>query len=211
MKQGILTILLFFIGLSIYAQTNEDKQTADVIQFTGVVLSADSAAIPGVHIYTPIYGRGTSTNVYGFFSMPVLEGDSLIISSIGFKKSQYVVPSIKGQTLKVIITLEPDTTELDEVRVYNMPPTSEAFKQAVLAMQLPEEFANMNDNLSPATMHELMKRLPADGSSNHMWFTRQQANYQRTRNSVPVSPLINPMAWVEVFRSIKRGDFKNRD
>ncbi len=194
-----------------FGQSTAVEKEAKVIQFTGVILDSDSGAIPGVHIYTPIYGRGTTTNIYGFFSMPALEGDSLIISAVGFKKSRYVVPAIKTQTLKVIFKLEADTTQLQEVRVYNMPPTAEAFKQAVLAMQLPTEYNNMTNNLSPATLHELMERLPADGSSNHMWFTQQQANYQRTRNSVPINPLLNPMAWVELFRSIKRGDFKNDD
>ncbi|GAB3331236.1 hypothetical protein GCM10027429_09360 [Marivirga atlantica] len=214
MKCIFYTIVVFLlIGSTAFAQdaaSNAD-QDSKVIQFTGVVLDADSSSIPGVHIYTPVYGRGTSTNVYGFFSMPALEGDSLIISAVGFKKSRYIVPEINGQTLKVIITLEADTTELDEVRVYNMPPTAEAFKQAVLAMQLPSEYGNITNNLSPATMQELMKRLPPDGSSNHRWFTQQQAAYQQRRYSAPVNPLLNPMAWVELFRSIKRGDFENND
>jgi hypothetical protein len=206
-----LIILCVFIQLKSIAQETTKNETTKVIQFTGVVLNADSVYIPGVHIYTPVYGRGTSTNVYGFFSMPALEGDSLIISAVGYKKSFYKIPEIKGQTLRAIISLEVDTTELKEVMVYNLPPTAQAFKQAVLAMRLPDEYNNINENLSPKIMQELLKNLPADGSSNHQWFIQQQANYQRTRYSYPVNPLLNPMAWVELFRSIKRGDFKNDD
>ncbi|MFQ3213302.1 MAG: hypothetical protein ACJAT1_001899 [Marivirga sp.] len=206
-----LIILCVFIQLKSIAQETTDNEPTKVIQFTGVVLNADSVYIPGVHIYTPVYGRGTSTNVYGFFSMPALEGDSLIISAIGYKKSFYKIPKINGQTLKAIISLEADTTELKEVLVYNLPPTAKAFKQAVLAMRLPAEYNNINENLSPEIMQELLKNLPADGSSNHQWFIQQQAHYQQTRYSYPVNPLLNPMAWVELFRSIKRGDFKNDD
>ncbi|MBK6267171.1 carboxypeptidase-like regulatory domain-containing protein [Marivirga sp. S37H4] len=204
---AFLIFLMPFLGFS----QDEGKSTQEVIQFTGVVLDQDSAGVPGVHIYTPVFGRGTSTNSYGFFSMPALEGDSLIISAVGFKKSKYIIPQVKGQTLKVIFTLKADTTVLNEVQVYNLPPTADAFKKAILAMQLPTQYDNINKNMDPAVLKEMYMNLPADGSMNHRWFVQQQAYYDRTRNSVPVNPLLNPMAWVELFRSIKRGDFNNNN
>jgi len=191
--------------------SQEKPEAEKVIQFTGVVLDEDSASIPGVHIYTPVYGRGTSTNQYGFFSMPALEGDSLVISAVGFKKATYVVPEIKTSTLKVIFRLESDTEMLNEVQVYNMPPTAEAFKKAVLAVRLPSDYENISKNLDPATLQEMYKSLPADGSMNHRWFVQQQAYYNQTKNSVRINPLLNPMSWVEIFRAIKRGDFSNND
>lgn len=208
MKHLIATFFLLSLPFLGWSQ-DSDESAQEVIQFTGVVLDQDSVGVPGVHIYTPIYGRGTSTNSYGFFSMPALEGDSLIISAVGFKKSRYVIPEIDGQTLKVIFRLIPDTTVLNEVQVYNLPPTADAFKKAILAMQLPSQYDNINRNLDPAVLKEMYMTLPADGSMNHRWFVQQQAIYDRTRNSVPVNPLLNPMAWVELFKSIKRGDFKN--
>jgi hypothetical protein len=206
------TILSFVLLLSPFLSFSQEESENDkVIQFTGVVLDQDSASIPGVHIYTPIFGRGTSTNQYGFFSMPALEGDSLVISAVGFKKATYVVPEIKTNTLRVIFKLESDSEMLNEVQVYNMPPTAEAFKQAVLAVRLPSDFDNVNRNLDPATLQEMYRSLPADGSMNHRWFVQQQAFYDQTRNSVRINPLLNPMSWVEIFRSIKRGDFTNND
>ena len=63
-----------------------DETAPKVIQFTGVIFANDSASVvPGVHVYVPKGGRGTTTNPYGFFSMPVLEGDSIIVSAIGFE------------------------------------------------------------------------------------------------------------------------------
>ncbi|SMG50578.1 CarboxypepD_reg-like domain-containing protein [Marivirga sericea] len=195
-----------FMGMS-----QDEAENDKVIQFTGVVLDEDSASIPGVHIYTPVFGRGTSTNQYGFFSMPALEGDSLVISAVGFKKATYVVPKIKTNTLKVIFKLESDQEMLNEVQVYNMPPTVEAFKQAVLAVRLPSDFDNVNRNLDPATLQEMYRTLPADGSMNHRWFVQQQAFYDQTKNSVRINPLLSPMSWVEIFRAIKRGDFTNNN
>lgn len=208
-KLSISLTFLFFSFIS-YSQVVENEKEK-VIQFTGVVLDQDSSAIPGVHIYTPVFGRGTSTNQYGFFSMPALEGDSLVISVVGFKKATYVVPKIKTSTLKVVFQLEQDTELMDEVQVYNMPPTAEAFKKAVLAVQLPQNYSNIDKNLDPATLQKMYKTLPADGSMNHRWFVQQQAYYNQTKNSVRINPLLNPMSWVEIFRAIKRGDFTNDD
>jgi len=208
-KNTILSLFLLIFPYLVFSQEKPD--TEKVIQFTGVVLDEDSASIPGVHIYTPVYGRGTSTNQYGFFSMPALEGDSLVISAVGFKKATYVVPEIKTSTLKVIFRLESDTEMLNEVQVYNMPPTAEAFKKAVLAVRLPSSYENINKNLDPATLQEMYKSLPADGSMNHRWFVQQQAYYNQTKNSVRINPLLNPMSWVEIFRAIKNGDFSNND
>ncbi|WP_085518823.1 carboxypeptidase-like regulatory domain-containing protein [Marivirga sericea] len=202
----LILLLMPFMGMS-----QDEAENDKVIQFTGVVLDEDSASIPGVHIYTPVFGRGTSTNQYGFFSMPALEGDSLVISAVGFKKATYVVPKIKTNTLKVIFKLESDQEMLNEVQVYNMPPTVEAFKQAVLAVRLPSDFDNVNRNLDPATLQEMYRTLPADGSMNHRWFVQQQAFYDQTKNSVRINPLLSPMSWVEIFRAIKRGDFTNNN
>lgn len=209
LKKSILLLLIVFVPFFGFSQ--EEEKADKVIQFTGVVLDQDSVSIPGVHIYTPVYGRGTSTNEYGFFSMPALEGDSLVISAVGFKKATYVVPEIKTSTLRVVFQLEQDTEMLNEVQVYNMPPTAEAFKKAVLAVRLPSEYNNINKNLDPATLQEMYKTLPADGSMNHRWFVQQQAFYDQTKNSVRINPLLNPMSWVEIFRAIKNGDFTNND
>ncbi|WKK85916.1 carboxypeptidase-like regulatory domain-containing protein [Marivirga arenosa] len=209
LKKSILLLLIVFVPFFGFSQ--EEEKSDKVIQFTGVVLDQDSVSIPGVHIYTPVYGRGTSTNEYGFFSMPALEGDSLVISAVGFKKATYVVPEIKTSTLRVVFQLEQDTEMLNEVQVYNMPPTAEAFKKAVLAVRLPSEYSNINKNLDPATLQEMYKTLPADGSMNHRWFVQQQAFYDQTKNSVRINPLLNPMSWVEIFRAIKNGDFTNND
>lgn len=207
-KHTILAVIFLLLPFLSFAQS-EESESEKVIQFTGVILDEDSAAVPGVHIYTPVYGRGTSTNQYGFFSMPALEGDSLVISAVGFKKAKYIVPATDRTTLKVIFKLKPDIEFMKEVQVYNMPPTAKEFKKAVLALRLPDEYDHMAKNLDPATLQEMYRSLPADGSMNHRWFVRQQAFHNQTKNSVRVNPLLNPMAWVELFRAIKNGDFKN--
>ncbi|MEP0711653.1 MAG: carboxypeptidase-like regulatory domain-containing protein, partial [Algoriphagus sp.] len=75
---------IFFLSLEVNAQDVQEKK---VIQLSGIILNADSTdAVPGVNIYVPTKGRGTSSGRFGYFSMPVLEGDSVVFSFIGLKK-----------------------------------------------------------------------------------------------------------------------------
>jgi len=56
-----------------------------------------------------------------------------------------------------------------------------------------------------AILQSMLKDLPDDGSMNHRWFVNQQINANRTRNSIPTNPLLNPFAWAEIYRAIKEG------
>ena len=72
---------------------------------SGVVVGADSiSGVGGVHIYVPKAGRGTTSNPYGYFTMPVLEDDSLIISAVGYQKQNLIVPGDKGESISLVKT-----------------------------------------------------------------------------------------------------------
>ena len=93
-----------------------------IIQMSGVVVGADSiSGVGGVHIYVPKAGRGTTSNPYGYFTKPVLEEDSLIISAVGYQKQNLIVPGDKGESISLIIELKPDTTILPELEIFPYP------------------------------------------------------------------------------------------
>ena len=80
-------VLLVIIGSAVSASAQYQRR---VVQLSGVVIGMDSSrAIPGVHVYVPKAGRGCVTNNAGFFSMPVLTGDSVVISAVGFVRQHY--------------------------------------------------------------------------------------------------------------------------
>ena len=92
-------LLLLIAGAEVSAQYQKR-----VIQLSGVVIGSDSSrAIPGVHVYVPKAGRGDVTNNAGFFSMPVLVGDSVVISAVGFVRQHYIVPPHPSDFLTLII------------------------------------------------------------------------------------------------------------
>jgi hypothetical protein len=194
--------VVILTGLHIQAQSLSEKR---VIQFTGVVFTGDSATvIPGVHIYLPKGGRGTTSNPYGFFSMPAVEGDSIVFSAVGFERTYYVVPKHElDHSLKLLVYLTEDITYLEEVAVFPYP--SEAtFKAAVLAVQLPDGSYGMSEWLNSEIMRSMYWRLPASGNENHRYFMQEQMNYNNYRNGPASNALLNPFAWNTFIRSLKK-------
>ena len=183
-----------------------------VIQFSGVVIGEDSTSgVPGVHVYVPKAGRGTTSNQYGYFTMPVLMGDSVVISAIGYQKQYYIIPSDKGQSITAIIELLADTTYLPTVEIFPYP-TEALFKEAILALQLPEQLDKDSPNMGEDVLARMFRDMPMDGSMNHSYYMEQQFFQMHNRFSDPRynNPLLNPFNWGKFIQSIKRGDLKKK-
>ena len=194
--------LLLFFGLS--AQEADQKK---VIQFTGVIFGMDSTTVmPGTHIYVPKAGRGTTSNPYGFFSMPVVEGDSVVFSAVGYKRAFYIVPNHEGESsLRVMITLKEDITFLEEVEIRPYP-TESMFKEALITMELPhqKEYANIYQWLNSDIMTQAYLDLPASPNANHQYFMKLQQQSYINRYSPPQNNFLNPFAWRQFINSLKR-------
>jgi len=203
-------LLTCFIILSLASLGfGQDPESRQVIQFTGVVFESDSTTVvPGVHIYIPKSGRGTTTNPYGFFSMPVLEGDSIIFSAIGYKRISYKVPAHdKESSLRVVVTLQDDITFLEEVEIRPYP-TEAMFKEALITMELPhqKEYANVYQWLRSEYMVTAYQTLPASPNSNARYMINQQQQAYINRYTMPVNNFLNPFAWAQFINSLKKNN-----
>lgn len=183
-------------------------QQKRVIQLSGVVLGQDDRdsvlTLPGVHVYVPKAGRGQTTNSVGFFSMPVLVGDEIVISYVGFERQQFVVPENATEYQTIIVTLVQDTTMLQEVVI--MPfPTEEVFKQAVLALNIPLEDGQIDKkNLNAQLLALMMKSTPMDGYQNQRYYLNQWASSATSRYQPVTNPFLNPFNWAKFFTSLKK-------
>ena len=78
------------VGAHDLQRAGADKRR--IIQLSGIVLGEDGVSgLPGAHVYVPLAGRGTSTQP-NVFSMAVMEGDGVVISSVGYVRRHYIVP-----------------------------------------------------------------------------------------------------------------------
>ena len=180
-----------------------------IIQLSGIVLGEDSVSgLPGVHVYVPKAGRGTSTQPNGFFSMPVLVGDSVVISSVGYIRRHYIVPESPDEFMTIIIEMATDNTFLRDVVI--MPfPTEEVFKQAVLALNVPlNENGIDKRNLNAELMALMMQNTPMDGNLNYRYYMNQYNQSISDRSQVRVNPFLNPFNWARFFRDLKQNKKK---
>lgn len=205
-----LFFTLFILGIEDgFAQDREKK----VIQLSGIILNADSTdAVPGVNVYVPKKGRGTSSGRYGYFSMPVLEGDSVIFSFIGLRKQSFKVPEkVEDDKISLILTMQVDEIALAEIEV--MPyPTEDEFKRQVLAMNYEAPMAiDRTGNLSPETLLRYAEAMPASGNENMRYFQQGQVMQIQDRYGPRPFTLMDPFAWSKFIQSIKRGDLKKKD
>jgi hypothetical protein len=175
-----------------------------VVQFTGIVASGDSLlGVPGATVYVPKAGRGTTTNAYGYFSLPVLAGDSVVVRSLGYRNQTIVVPDdYQRQSFSVIISLKEDPTVLPEVRVFPYA-TEKEFKRAFLALRMPNERGSAAaENLN----EDLMRRI---------FNSQQQYDLDRRMGVAPNpqsnNPLLNPFSWLQLVKQVKNGEFKKKE
>tara|TARA_B110000003_G_scaffold81013_1_gene82734 strand:- start:1805 stop:2449 length:645 start_codon:yes stop_codon:yes gene_type:complete len=211
-NKTLILNLIVIISLTIVFDSFSQGQKK-IIQLSGVVVGQDSiSGVGGVHVYVPKAGRGTTSNPYGYFAMPVLAEDSIIVSAIGYQKQSFIMPGDKGVSVTLFIELKPDTTILPELEIFPYP-TEELFKKAVLAVELPNrrDIENLEKSLDKDLLRRMYNNEPMSANMNYKYFMDQQMMATSTKYQLPSNPLLNPFAWVKFIKAIKRGDFKRKD
>ena len=211
--QGLVfavSLLLLVVGAIIPGNAQTKKR---VIQLSGVVMEEDSVSgvpVPGVHVYVPKAGRGTTTNGMGFFSMPVLEGDEIIVSAVGYEHQNVTVGSDWPEYQTIIITLTQDTTFLPTVDFFAFP-TEEVFKQAVLAMNMPLDNNGIDKrNFNEELLALMIKTTPMDGYQNQRYYLDQWANSATSKFQPVTNPFLNVFNWAKFFSGLKENDSKKK-
>jgi len=208
-----ITIRVFFLlaialSFGVFHESSAQNQKR-VIQLSGVILDQDSViALPGVHVYVPKAGRGTSTNGAGFFSMPVLVGDSVVVSSIGYQRQHYIVPNHPSDFLTVIVEMVEDVTYLREITITPFP-TEEVFKQAVLALNIPLDERNIDKKNLNAELFALMARsAPMGAELNYRYYMDQTIAGYTSKFQPVTNPFLNPFNWAKFFKDMKKNKTK---
>ncbi|MBL0740240.1 carboxypeptidase-like regulatory domain-containing protein [Chryseolinea lacunae] len=208
-KHAIGFAFLFSLIFGALETAVAQQQKKRVIQLSGVVLEEDSAAnnsrpLAGVHVYVPKAGRGTTTNGMGFFSMPVLENDEIVVSSVGFQKQHFTVPAGSPEYQTIVVTMVMDTTYLQEIVIIPFP-TEEVFKQAVLALNMPVDDNGVDKrNFNQELMALMVKTAPMDGYQNQRYYLDQWAGSANNRFQPVTNPFLNPFNWAKFFSSLKK-------
>ena len=203
-------VLILVIIISVCSIFSSFSQQDSIIQLSGIVLEKDSnETLEFVNIIVN-RKKGTITDRFGRFSFFVNNEDTVLFSSVGFKKDTLIISSINNLNIITYdVYLERDTILIDEVEI--LPWASyKDFTEAFVKLELPD------DDLKRAEKNiELMKMQALNSNEPNPYINyRNSVNAQHEKNfnygMYPTISLLNPFAWARFFEAIKRGDFKSK-
>ncbi|MCC9136806.1 carboxypeptidase-like regulatory domain-containing protein [Pontibacter silvestris] len=195
----VLATLLLLVATPQEAAAQGQKR---VVQLSGFVTAGDSLyGLVGVTIYVPGSTRGTQSNQYGFFSLPVVTGDSVLFGALGYRRQYLKIPNnYSSQSYSIIMQMQQDPNELPTVDVFPWP-TERDFREAVANLKLPDEGrAIATRNLDPERLEELFKTTPMSESGNFRFWQQQQQIQTERRYMYPTfSPFAIPTLINSIF------------
>jgi len=198
-----------FLLSSSYAQENKDNaiDTSRLIQLSGVAIGeTDMNPVSYTTIFDKTSKRGVIADYYGFFSMVVYPGDTLLFSGYSYKTSTYVVPdSLAENRYSIIHMLQKDTVNLPEVKVYPWP-SREDFARAFVEMQpYDDAIRRAQRELSGESLAFVAARLDTDASLSYGNVMNQQYTKLYTNRQMPANNLLNPYSWAKLIQDWKAG------
>jgi hypothetical protein len=77
----------------------------------------DNADLEGIYIYNLNQSQSTTTQMYGYFNINVAVNDTLLVSSLQFEKTKYVIKQTDLDRKKLFLPLKIQNTTLNEVEI----------------------------------------------------------------------------------------------
>jgi len=208
----IILFGLFYLCIAPQSFAQFDRIDEDVIQFSGVVVDADSLEpVPYTSIIIQNTRRGTLSDFYGYFSFVALKNDTIVFSSMGYKKNVFVIPdTITQKRYSLIHVMNADTIMLSPTVIYPWP-TQEEFKKAFVELDIPDDdIAIARKNLARAEMKERVMNYQMDGSMNYKnYMQNETSKLYYAGQSTPIT-IFNPFAWAQFIKAWKEGKFKRK-
>lgn len=219
MKQFAILFLFYLLTNVLFTQICKAQQKTttdnvnDLIQLSGVVLSPDSLQ-PVYYANVFVLGtkRATACNAQGFFSMVVKRGDDVHFTSVGYKPTRLTIPTnYEHEVMSVVQTMQRELVKLPEVVIRPYPSPLE-FKHAFLHTKIDDDdIRRAERNLEPEKLVQLSEFLGMDGNESLDFNTRSYAKTLYYSGQTPPLQILNPFAWIQFFKALKRGDFKRKN
>lgn len=182
-----------------------------MIQFSGVVLANDSLSpVPFASIIIKGSHRGTISDFYGYFSFVAQPSDTIVFSSVGYRKAEFILPdSLASNKYSLIKILQKDTVALGTVTIRPLP-TWDQFRQAFLNYDVPmDDMTRAMRNLDKASMQQRADMIAMDGTMNHRNYMQNQYEQLYYSGQLPPQNIFNPIAWSKFIQAWRDGDFKS--
>ncbi len=213
---AVFLILITFFAREAMAQQSGNLSDSTLVQFSGVVVGQQGsdtiAPIPFANVYIPQSGRGTYSNLDGFFSIVARQGDAIEFSAIGFKTVEFTIPdTLTTNRYSIMQLLSQDSIVLPQATIYPWP-SKEHFKEEFLALEVPDEGLEdlAMENLSQEKLEALRDITPRSGSETSSFYLQQQARSYQYIGQTPPQNIFSPLAWAKFIKALRDGDFKKK-
>lgn len=216
MKRSFLIFFLVLAGMLGFQEASAQGEQKAII-FSGMVVGGKTTEVlGGATIFIANAGRGTLAKSDGSFTIPVFPGDSIVFSYVGFKKQYHVIPrGYNSDIYSAIVALREDVVTLSGVTIYPYS-TEEEFKKAFLALKLPDQAERdaLAKSTDPDYINRMAAQVPNNAQTNYRYsmdqllFGRESAANKGFATSFP---FLNPFAWANFIKSVKKGDLKQKD
>jgi len=210
MKHVLIT-LLFFTGMLGFSQA----QDRGLVQFSGVVYNVDTnAVVPYVTITNRSNNQSVNANYQGYFSFVVREGDTVVFSSVGYRREALVIPkNVPEKKYTVLVKMKMEAINLPLVRVFPWASIDEFNRQFLTMKVADDDLEIAKKNVARENLLAMSRTLPRDGGeiqsmnfqNNHINLTNSHMN-QRGAN-----PLLDPIKWGAFIKQILQGDQSRRN
>jgi hypothetical protein len=204
-------LIIFIISFIVLLAEHVSAQENAIYQVSGIVVDDSSKAIPFTHILIKGKRSGTICDFEGYFSLVAKPNDTLVFSSIGYKKGYFSINNnIEKAEIYITKILHSDTIMLAETTVFPWN-SYEQFKEAFLKLDIPDD--DINRALKNLALIEEQLKLYSnepDPSLNYKYFMQQTYNQLYYAGQLPPNNLLNPIAWSQFFKALKNGDFKRK-
>ncbi|MEI6061070.1 MAG: carboxypeptidase-like regulatory domain-containing protein [Bacteroidota bacterium] len=215
--RAYLSISLFILLTSATFRA-EAQLYNDLVQFSGIVVTADSLRpVPFANIIVGKSSHSTTSDYWGFFSIVVHKKDLVTFSALGYKSGLFRIPdTLSENRYSLIQVMSSDTIMLTETVIYPWP-SKEQFRHAFLTLKIPDDDIEIaRRNLAYMEMREIYgKGYDPErygytaGQSYHNYMSNQADKLYYNGQTMP-NNLLNPIAWAKFIKAWKRGDFKKK-
>jgi hypothetical protein len=203
-KLFLIIIALFFLGLASASAQNSPR----VVQVSGVVLISDSLFPAGfVAIYRARDHRGTYSNRDGYFTLPVMVGDTLFFSCTGLGDSYFIIPAdIKENQLSMVQVMNMESYMLPTT--YILPyPSRTRLRAEILSLDLPgDEYVSFHREGNDIVNYDGM----VDFNAQSYRSASSQIQNRYTNGFYSGGNLLSKDAWGKFMRSLKSGDLDSQ-
>lgn len=207
-----LNYILAFLLLSLFSSKGQLNGQEKFVQLSGIITDNLYRPVPGAAVISKKLHRGAISERTGIYSITSLPGDTIFFRALGYKRYHTIIPEdYEERHCLVDIVLEPDTIQIDEVKILPWKNYAEFIRDITKEIPVDPKIENMNENLASIYVAvSNQTNVSITPEAGYRYAMRQNYVAMTSRNMYPVNNLLNPMAWASFVREVKKGLLKNK-